>query len=125
MTNLNVNKKVLRETGDSHPPAEDNCLYMVALTCMSKLTDWWTPPIVQRLVLQIMMNLNLKGVMNMISSKILLETLVQWKKQIPNREKMASIINNVMFNPVNREKLAQKLEKHLRPENLNSLKIKK
>ena len=23
MTNLNVNKKVLRETGDSHPPAED------------------------------------------------------------------------------------------------------
>ena len=92
---------------------------------MSKLTDWWTPPIVQRLILQIMMNLNLKGVMNMISSKILLETLVQWKKQIPNREKMARIINNAMFNPVNREKLAQKLEKHLRPENLNSLKIKK
>ena len=30
-----------------------------------------------------------------------------------------------MFNPVNREKLVQKLEKHLRPENLNSLKIKK
>ena len=30
-----------------------------------------------------------------------------------------------MFNPVNREKLVQKLEKHPRPENLNSLKIKK
>ena len=29
------------------------------------------------------------------------------------------------FNPVNREKLVQKVEKHPRPENLNSLKIKK
>ena len=29
-----------------------------------------------------------------------------------------------MFDPVNREKLVQKLEKHPRPENLNSLKIK-
>ena len=38
---------------------------------------------------------------------------------------LANIINNVMFNPVNREKLIQKLEKHSRPENLNSLKIKK
>ena len=30
-----------------------------------------------------------------------------------------------MFNPVSREKLVQKLEKHPRPENLNYLKIKK
>ena len=30
-----------------------------------------------------------------------------------------------MFNPVSSEKLVQKLEKHPRPENLNSLKIKK
>ena len=30
-----------------------------------------------------------------------------------------------MLNPVNGEKLVQKLEKHPRPENLNSLKIKK
>ena len=30
-----------------------------------------------------------------------------------------------MFHPVNRKKLIQKLEKHPRPENLNSLKIKK
>ena len=30
-----------------------------------------------------------------------------------------------MFNPVNRKKLVQKLEKHPKPENLNSLKIKK
>ena len=37
-------------------------------------------------------------------------------------KKLASI---TMFNPVNREKLVQKLEKHPRPENLNSLKIKK
>ena len=38
---------------------------------------------------------------------------------------LASIINNVMFNPVNRGKLVQKLEKHPRLENLGSLKIKK
>ena len=38
---------------------------------------------------------------------------------------MASIINKVMFNPVNKETLVQKLEKHPRPENFNSLKIKK
>ena len=29
-----------------------------------------------------------------------------------------------MFDPVNRERLVQKLEKHPRPENLNSLKSK-
>ena len=38
---------------------------------------------------------------------------------------LASMINNVMFHPANREKLVSKLEKHPRPENLNSLKIKK
>ena len=43
----------------------------------------------------------------------------------PIGKKLASIINNVMFNPVNKEKLVQKLGKHHRPENLNSLKIKK
>ena len=43
----------------------------------------------------------------------------------PIGKKLASIINNVMFNPVYREKLVQKLEKHPKPENLNSLKIKK
>ena len=43
----------------------------------------------------------------------------------PVGKKLASIINNVMFNPVNKEKLVQKLERHPRPKNLNSLKIKK
>ena len=38
---------------------------------------------------------------------------------------MASVINSVILNPVNRKKLVQKLEKRPRPENLNSLKIKK
>ena len=32
VTNLKVNKKVIRETSDNHPPVEMNCLYMVALT---------------------------------------------------------------------------------------------
>ena len=43
----------------------------------------------------------------------------------PVGKKLANVINNVMINPVNREKLVQKLKKHPRPENLNSLKIKK
>ena len=43
----------------------------------------------------------------------------------PIGKKLASIINIVMFNPVKREKLVQNLEKHSKPENLNSLKIKK
>ena len=43
----------------------------------------------------------------------------------PIGKNLASTINNVMFNPVNKEKLVQKLEKHPRPENVNSLKIKK
>ena len=38
---------------------------------------------------------------------------------------LANIINIVMFNTVNRGKLVQKLEKHPRSENLDSLKIKK
>ena len=71
-----------------------NFLYKVALTWMSKLTNCWTSPIVQGLILQIMMN----------------------PEGSDEDEK---------FNPVNREKLVQKVEKHPRPENLNSLKIKK
>ena len=43
----------------------------------------------------------------------------------PIGKKSASIIHNVMFNPANREKLVQKLEKYPKSENLNSLKIKK
>ena len=80
---------------------------MVALTWMSKLTNWWTPPIVKRLIFQIMMNLNLKGVIRMTSSKVLLTTLVQLKKGPPVGKNLASIINNAMFNPVIRGKLVQ------------------
>ena len=43
----------------------------------------------------------------------------------PIGKNLTRIIYNVTFNPVSREKLVQKLEKHPRPENLNSLKIKK
>ena len=51
---------------------------------------------------------------------------MQWKKTGPPIGKnLAGIINNVIFNPVNKEKLVQKFEKLPRSENLNSLKIKK
>ena len=41
------------------------------------------------------------------------------------RKNLTNTKNNVLFNPVNRKKLVQKLEKHPRSENLNSFKIKK
>ena len=46
------------------------------------------------------------------------------KTDPPIGKKLASILNDVMFNPENWAKLVQILEKHPRPENLNSLKIK-
>ena len=39
MTNLNVNKKVLRETGDSHPPAEDK-LPLNGGSDLNEQIDW-------------------------------------------------------------------------------------
>ena len=60
-----------------------NRLYMVALTWISKLADWWTPPKMHRLILLlIMMVLNMGRAMTMTSSRILLTILVQWKKQV-------------------------------------------
>ena len=47
------------------------------------------------------------------------------KTGLPIGNNMAKIMNNVIFHPINREKLIQKLEKHPQRKNLNSLKIKK
>ena len=43
------------------------------------------------------------------------------KAGLLTRKNLANIVNNVMFHPVNTEKLIQKLEKHPRTEHLNSL----
>ena len=85
--NFNINKKVVRETGDDHPPAE------------------------VRLILQIIvMNLNLNRVVRVTSSNILLNDFSAVDQTGPPIGKnVASIINNVMFKPVNREKLIKKL----------------
>ena len=43
----------------------------------------------------------------------------------PIGSNLAKIINNVIRTPINKEKLVKKLESHHRPENLDSLKVKK
>ena len=47
------------------------------------------------------------------------------KKAQPIGNKLSNIINNVILSPASGRKLFQKLEKHLAPGKLNSLKIKK
>ena len=81
MTNLKTNKKVIRETGDSHPPVEDELSLYGGSDLdeqIDQLVDTNNSPKVN---FAEMMNQNLKEVMKMISSMILLATLVQWKKQ--------------------------------------------
>ena len=103
-TNFNKNKNVVRETGESDSPPikikkqlerqekityqqRTNCLYVVALTWMDKLTDWWTPPKVQWSVFPvIIMILNLKRVRRMTQSKILLKALEEWVKKLSQQE---------------------------------------
>ena len=87
VTNLKVNKKVIRETGDSHPPVEDELsLYgdsdLDEQRLILQILQSAILQIFQRLILQIMMNRKLKEVMKMTSSMILLATLVHWKKQV-------------------------------------------
>ena len=126
MTNLDINKKVLREKGDGHLPAEDE----LSLYGGSELDE----QIDRRLDTTNSRKVNfanndesepegsdeddpIKDNANDFSA-------VE-KTGPPIGKKSASIIINVMFNPANREKLVQKLEKHPKTENLNSLKIKK
>lgn len=103
-TNFNKNKNVVRETGESDSPPikikkqlerqekityqqRTNCLYVVALTWMDKLTDLSTPPKVQWSVFPvIIMILNLKRVRRMAQSKILLKALEEWVKKLSQQE---------------------------------------
>ena len=49
-TNFNTNKKVVRDTGESHPLAEDK-LSLYGGSDLDEQTDWCEPPKVQRLFL--------------------------------------------------------------------------
>ena len=126
VTNLKVNKKVIRETGDSHPLVEDELSLYGGSDLdeqIDRLVDTTNSPKVH------FANNDESepeesdedDLINDIASDF---SAVE-KTGPPIGKKLASIINNVMFNPVNKEKLVQKLGKHHRPENLNSLKIKK
>ena len=82
-TNSSINKNWSDKQVKVTLQQRTNCLYMVALTWVSKLADWWTPPKIQSLILLlIMMILNLKRVIRMTSSRILLTILMQWKEQV-------------------------------------------
>ena len=43
----------------------------------------------------------------------------------PTGSNLDKVINNALRTPINKEKLVKKLESHPRPENLDSLKVKK
>ena len=113
VTNFNINKKVVRGTGDSHPLAEDE----LSLYGGSDLDEQ-----IDRLVDTTNNHVNsanhndesepeqsdeddlIKDIANNFSA-------VE-KTGPPIAKNLANIINNVMFHPVNRKKLIQKLEKH-------------
>ena len=65
VTNFNINKKVLRETGDSHSPTEDE-LSLCGGSDLDEQIDRLVDTTNSQVFLQmIMMNLNLKRVMRM------------------------------------------------------------
>ena len=126
MNNLKVNKKVIRETGDSHPAVEDE-LFLYGGSDLDeqidRLVDTTNSP-------KVHFTSNYESEHEESDEDYLINDIASnfsavEKTGPPIGKKLASIINNVMFNPVNKEKLVQKLGKHHRPENLNSLKIKK
>ena len=126
VTNFNIIKKIVRETGDTHPPAEDE----LSLYGGSDLDEQ-----IDRLVDTTNGQVNfanhndesepeesdeddlIKDIANDFSA-------VE-KTGPPIGKNLANMINNVMFNSVNRKKLVQKLEKHPRLENLYSIQMKK
>ena len=118
-TNFSINKKVVREVGESHPPAEDE----LSLYCFTdfdeqigRLADTTKSPKVDFAINE--NDSEYEEMMKMTSSRILLTILVQWKKQVHQWEKIGLTINNVIYNSVITEKLVQELQE-------NSLKIKK
>ena len=126
MTNLKVNKKVIRETGDSHPPVEDE-LSLYGGSDLDEQTNRLVDTTNSRKV-HFANNDESEpeeSDENHLINDITSDFSAMEKTDPPIGKKLASIINDIMFKPVNKEKLVQKLGKHHRPENLNSLKIKK
>ena len=123
VTNFNTNKKVVRETGESHPPAEGKpSLYGGSDLDeqIDRLVDTTKSPKVN------FANNNDESEPEESDEDDLIKDIaIDFSAGPPIGKNLAGIINNVMFNPISREKLVQRLEKHPRPENLNSLKIKK
>ena len=126
-TNFNTNKKVVRETAESHPPAKDE-LYLCGDSDLDEQIDQLEDTTKSPKGNFGSNNDNSKpdkSDENHLNKNIANGFSVV-KKTVPLiGKKLAGIKNNIMFNPVSSEKLVQKLEKHPRPENLNSLKIKK
>ena len=126
VTNLKVNKKVIRETGDIHPPVEDELSLYGGSDLneqIDQLVDTINSPKVH------FANTDKSEPEESDEDDLINDIASDFSAVVktgpPIGKKLASIINNVMFHPINKEKLVQKLGKHHRLENLNSLKIKK
>ena len=124
--NFNINKKVVRETNDSHPPAEEERSLYVGSDLdeqNDQLVDTTNNPKVN------FANNDKSQPEESDEDDLIKDTANDFsavrRAGPPIGKKVDSIINNVMFNPVTKKRLVQMLAKHPRPENLNSLKIKK
>ena len=80
-TNSSINKKVVRQAGESHPPS-DNELTLNGGSDLDKQIGRLVDTTKNVILLLMMMVLNLGRVMRMTSSRILVTILVQWKKQV-------------------------------------------
>ena len=128
VTNFNINKKAVRETGDSHPPAEDELSLYGGSDLDEQIDDRLvgttnTPKVH-------FANNNHESEPEESDEDYLIKDIANDFRAVektgsPIGKNVDIIINNVMLSSVNKEKLVQKLEIHPRLENLNSLKIEK
>ena len=126
VTSFSKIKKVIRETGKSHPPAEDE----LSLYSGSDLDEQIDQLVDTTKSQKVNFASNNNGSQPEESDeddliKDIANNYSAVEKHPSIGKNLASIINNVMFNSVRREKVVQKLEKQPRQEHLNSLKIKK
>ena len=122
ITDFNTNKKVIRGTGESHSPDEDELSLYGSSDLDEQIGHLGYATKIPKV--NFASNNDDSEPKESDEDDLIKDTANDFraveKPGPPIEKKLASKINNVMFNPVSREKLAQKLEK-----TLYSLKIKK
>ena len=112
VTNFNINKKVVRETGDSQPPAKGE-LSLYGGSDLDEQTDQLADTTNSQVNFP---NHNDESETEESDEDDLIKDIANYFSAVekagpPIGKNLANVIYNVMFNPVNREKLVQKLEK--------------